>query len=91
MEKERLELEHAHVKEVLAEINDFISSDGFYGLPYPKRQLFSVRKVALEIYLKTLSVELWGEDYETVDLTQLMMAGLATAFPAPFPAGSTVK
>ena len=85
MEKEKIELEHAHVKEVLGETSDFISSERFYSLPFGKQRLLTVRKVALETYLKTLSIELWGRETETVDLSQLMIAGLATAFNPTFP------
>ena len=85
MDKEKLEQEHAHVKEVLDETSSFISSEKFYLLPFHKRQLLTVRKAALETYLKTLSLELWGSETDSVDLSQLMMAGLATAFSPTFP------
>lgn len=84
MEREELEKEHAHVKGVLAEVSESINSEGFYSLPYQKRQLQSVKKAALETYLKVLSVELWGEGTELVDMSQLVMASLATTFPTPF-------
>ena len=91
MEKEELEVEHAHIKKMLEDVNWFVNSKGFYSLPYQKKQLMTVKKAALETYLKTLSIELWGEETETVDLSQLMMAGIATAFNPSIPSVTSPK
>ena len=37
MDKKQLEKEHEHVKEVLAEENDFINSEEYYKLPEMKK------------------------------------------------------
>ena len=79
MERDELKREHGHVKSVLSAVSDFISSDGYYALPYHKRQLYAARKASLETYLNTLSVELWGGEAETVDVSSLMLAMMSPA------------
>lgn len=88
MNKEQLEQEHAHVKEVLAEENDFINSEEFYKLPETKKRIHNVKKSSLETYLKALSIELWGGDDSNIDFSSLMWAGLLGAALTP-PAFST--
>ena len=83
MNKEQLEKEHAHVKEVLAEENDFINSEEFYKLPEMKKRIHSVKKSSLETYLKALSIELWGGDEANIDISSLMFAGLISAALTP--------
>lgn len=82
MEKKELEAEHAHVKKVLEDVNWFVNSKGFYELSYQKRQIYTAKKAALETYLKALSLELWGGETEVMDLTQLIMASMLSAFPS---------
>lgn len=83
MNKEQLEKEHAHVKEVLAEENDFVNSKEFYELPEMLRNLHTIKKSALETYIKALSIELWGVDNTKVDITSLLFAGLLGAAFSP--------
>ena len=83
MNKEQLEQEHAHVKEVLAEENDFINSEEYYKLPETKKRIHNVKKTSLETYLKAISVELWGGDNGSVDMSSLMWAGLIGAALTP--------
>lgn len=83
MNKKELEQEHAHVKEVLAEVNNFINSAEFYKLPESKKRIHNIKKSSLETYLKVLSVELWGKDDENTDLSPLMWASLFAAALTP--------
>lgn len=90
MNREELEKEHTHVKEVLAEENDFVNSEEFYKLPDTKKRIHTVKKSALETYLKVLSIELWGSDNENVDFSSLMWAGLLGAAFMPPSFGSSI-
>ena len=83
MNKKQLEKEHAHVKEVLAEENDFINSEEYYKLPEMKKRIHTIKKSSLETYLKALSIELWGGDEATLDISSLMFAGLLSAALSP--------
>ena len=83
MNKEQLEQEHAHVKEVLAEENDFINSEEYYKLTETKKRIHSVKKASLETYLKALSIELWGGENANVDMSSLMWTGLLGAALTP--------
>ena len=90
MNKEQLEQEHAHVKEVLAEENDFINSEEYYKLYEIKKRIHSVKKSSLETYLKVLSIELWGDDDGSIDLSPLMWASLFSAAIMPPSFGSSI-
>ena len=90
MNREQLEKEHAHVKEVLAEVNDFINSEEFFALPELKKRIHNIKKSSLETYLKVLSIELWGSDNESIDMSSLMWAGLLGAMFTPSSFGSSL-
>ena len=83
MNKEQLEQEHAHVKEVLAEECDFINSEEYYKLLETAKRIHAVKKSSLETYLKALSIELWGGDNASIDMSSLMWAGLLGAALSP--------
>ncbi len=95
MNREQLEKEHAHVKAVLVEENDFINSEEFYKLPEMKKSIHNVKKSSLETYLKALSIELWGGEDDNIDISSLMWAGLlgaaftTPAFSKPLPSTPT--
>ena len=97
MNREQLEQEHAHVKDVLAEENDFINSEDFYKLPETKKRLHNVKKSSLETYLKALSIELWGDEDCNIDMSSLLWAGLLgavftpPAFSKPLPDSPTAE
>ena len=88
MNKKQLEQEHAHVKKVLAEINNFINSEDYYNLPDKRKTIYNVKKSALETYLKALSTELWDENNGSMDLSALMWTSLLGAAFAPSSFGS---
>lgn len=83
MNREQLEKEHAHVKEVLAEVNDFINSEEYYRLTEAQKRIHAIKKSSLETYLKVLSIELWGSDNENIDTSSLMWASLIGAMFLP--------
>lgn len=89
MNREELEKEHAHVKEVLAQENDFINSKEYFEQSDIVKNLHTVKKSALETYLKALSIELWGLDTAKFDLSSLMWAGLLGAAFSPSSLGSS--
>ena len=90
MDKKQLEKEHEHVKEVLAEENDFINSEEYYKLPEMKKRIHTIKKSSLETYLKALSIELWGGDEANIDISSLMWAGLLGAALAPSAFGPSI-
>ena len=89
MNREQLEKEHAHVKEVLAEENDFINSKEYYEQSDVLKNLHTAKKSALETYLKTLSIELWGLETAKLDISSMMWAGLLGAAFSPPSLGSS--
>lgn len=90
MNKEQLEQEHAHVKEVLAEENDFVNSEEFYRLSEMQKRIHTIKKSSLETYLKALSIELWGGNEANIDISSLMWAGLFGAALAPSSFGTSL-
>lgn len=61
MDKEKLELEHAHVKERLAELVDFINSKEYYKQADKEKQLIATQRSGMEMYINALSLRLWGK------------------------------
>ena len=80
MNKEKLEMEHAQVKERLAELVDFISSEEFYKQSDSEKQLIATQRTGMEMYLNALSVRLWGKEQEcnplSSSLTSLLMSSM---------------
>lgn len=62
MNKEKLEQEHAQLKERLAELVDFINSEDYYRQNDVEKQLIATQRSGMEMYLNALSIRLWGNN-----------------------------
>ena len=95
MEKEKLTLEHAQVKERLADLVDFINSEEYYKESESKKQLISMQRTGMEMYLNSLSLQLWGDDcvnHSASSLLPLMMSAMfLPGFSSPAPNTDFVK
>lgn len=92
MDKEKLFEEHSQLKERLAELVSFISSEEYYRLPDAEKSLIASQRTGMEVYLHSLSVRLWGNmDAATPasSLLPLLMSTMLTpGFSSPSPSGS---
>ena len=62
MNKEKLEQEHAQLKERLAELVDFINSEEYYKQNDVEKQLVATQRSGMEMYLNALGIRLWGNN-----------------------------
>lgn len=67
MNKEKLEQEHAYVKERLSELTAFINSSEYYALKDSERRIIANQRIGMEMYIGNLSLRLWGniQEYPT--------------------------
>lgn len=61
MNKEKMELEHAQLKERLQELTDFINSEEYFKLSESEKQLIAAQRSGMEVYINALSIRLWGK------------------------------
>ena len=59
--KERLINEQKELKERLAKLTDFINSEKFYALSTNHRQLLKNKKMAMELYLNVLNMQVFED------------------------------
>ena len=59
--KERLVKEQAELKKKLANLTDFINSEEFYALSTNHRQLLKNKKIAMELYLNVLNMQVFED------------------------------
>lgn len=89
MEKEKLEQEHAQLKERLAELVDFINSEEFYKQDDVDKQLIATQRSGMEMYLNALSLRLWGRNDCNPSMSSmlplLMSTMLMPSFSSPSP------
>ena len=78
MEKEKLELEHAQLKERLAELVDFINSEEFYNQNEVDKQLIATQRSGMEMYLNALSLRLWGKNDCPPSMSSLLPLMMST-------------
>lgn len=62
MNREKMEQEHAQLKERLRELTDFINSEEYYKLSETEKQLIAAQRSGMEVYINALSIRLWGKD-----------------------------
>lgn len=96
MNKEKLEIEHAQLKERLAELTDFINSKEYYEQSENEKHLIATQRTGMEMYLNSLSLRLWGNDktgnMSSSSLLPLLMSTmLMPSFSTPSPSVSTLK
>lgn len=89
MEKEKLEQEHAQLKERLAELVDFINSEEYYKQEDVEKQLLATQRSGMEMYLNSLSLRLWGRNECNSSMSSmlplLMSTMLMPSFSSPSP------
>ena len=61
MNREKMEQEHAQLKERLRELTDFINSEEYYKLSEAEKQLIAAQRSGMEVYINALSIRLWGK------------------------------
>lgn len=61
MNREKMEQEHAQLKERLRELTDFINSEEYYKLSDAEKQLIAAQRSGMEVYINALSIRLWGK------------------------------
>lgn len=83
MDKERLEQEHAQLKERLAELVDFINSEDYYMLNDVEKQLIATQRSGMEMYLNALSIRLWGNNQIGNPLSSSMIGLLMSSMMLP--------
>lgn len=82
MEKEKLLKEHAQLKEQLAELTDFINSEGYYQLPENEKSLIANQRAGMEMTINAMSVRLWGmKTAFGPDLSMMSLLGMMLARP----------
>jgi len=68
------------LKEKLIKLIDFINSEKFYKLSQNNRQLLKNQKIAMELYLNVLNMQLFEEVDEITVLDYGMMQVLGSVF-----------
>lgn len=96
MNREELKQEHAQLKERLAELVDFISSEEYYKLCDGEKQLIATQRTGMEMYLNALSVRLWGDTHScnamSSSLMSLMLSSMfLPSFSTPTSGAETLK
>lgn len=61
MNKEKMEQEHAQLKERLSELTNFINSEEYYKQSEAEKQLIAAQRSGMEVYINALSIRLWGK------------------------------
>lgn len=83
MNKEKLEQEHAQLKERLAELVDFINSADYYRQNDVEKQLIATQRSGMEMYLNALSIRLWGNNQIGNPLSSSMIGLLMSSMMLP--------
>ena len=78
MNKEKLEKEHAELKERLAELVDFINSKEFFELNDVEKQIVSTQRSGMEIYVSALGLRLWGENARDASFPSMLPMLMST-------------
>lgn len=90
MNREKMEQEHAQLKERLRDLTDFINSEEYYKLSEVDKQLISAQRSGMEVYINALSIRLWGKGntngaYSPSLLGLLSSLMFAPSFGSPIP------
>ena len=72
MNNEKLEQEHAQLKERLAELVDFINSEEYYKQNEVEKQLIATQRSGMEMYLNALSLRLWGNNTYSQNISSIL-------------------
>lgn len=84
MEKEKFELEHAQLKERLAELVDFINSEEYYKESDAEKQLIATQRSGMEMYLNALSLRMWGKNECNPSMSSILPLLMSTMLMPTF-------
>lgn len=77
---EELKKEQYDAKAKLHELVELINSDEFYGLSQSRKNIIGQRRVALEMYLNSLTKEIYDSEDSTFDMSSaiwpMLMSGI---------------
>lgn len=95
MNKEKLEQEHAQLKDRLAELVDFINSEEFFRQNDVDKQLIATQRSGMEMYLNALSLRLWGNNTCNPSMSSMLPLMLSSimlpSFSSPSPSVAYLK
>ena len=69
---EELKKEQYEAKTKLHELVELINSDEFYGLSQSMKNIIGQRRIALEMYLNSLTKEIYDSEGSTFDMSSAM-------------------
>jgi len=77
---EELKQEQYDAKAKLHELVELINSDEFYGLSQSRKNIIGQRRMALEVYLNSLTKEIYDSEGSTFDMSSavwpMLMSGI---------------
>ena len=80
---ESLKKEQAETKSKLVELVEFINSEEYYTLSPSEKNIISQRRIALEMYLNSLTKGIYDKEGSTFDVSSamwpLLMSGIFTS------------
>ena len=80
---EKLKKEQYDAKAKLHELVELINSDEFYGLSQSRKNIIGQRRIALEMYLNSLTKEIYDSEGSTFDMSSaiwpMLMSGIFTS------------
>lgn len=80
---EELKKEQYDAKAKLHELVELINSDEFYGLTQSRKNIIGQRRVALEMYLNSLTKEIYDSEGSTFDMSSaiwpMLMSSIFTS------------
>ena len=87
---EELKKEQAETKSKLHELVELINSDEFYDLSQSRKNIIGQRRIALEMYLNSLTKEIYDSEGSTFDMSSTMWPMLMSSiFTSSSSFGST--
>ena len=75
MDNLKLKAEQVELKSKLLKLVDFIGSEEYYKLSPNKKKMLENRKIAMEMYLKVLTMEIY-EDIDNITVPDMALLGL---------------
>lgn len=76
---EELKKEQAETKSKLVELVEFVNSEEYYTLTPSEKNIIGQRRIALEMYLNSLTKGIYDKDNSTLDLGSAMWPILMTS------------
>lgn len=90
MENLDLKIEQLELKNKLLRLVEFIGSEDYYKISGNRRKIIQNRKICMELYLSTLSMELY-EDVDSIIVPDMAFLGMmGSLFGGPFKGSSSL-